>query len=408
MEKDEYIKEKSLANISDPISIDILKIIIEQIEESICKIYCRKGGNGTGFFCLIPFPNKFNLLPVLITNNHVLEKEDIKLNSKIKFTLNNDNKQFEIFIDNKRKVFTNDKFDITIIEIKKNDNLKLDKFLEIDDQIFKDNPNDIYKQISIYIIYYPSIKKPAFANGIIKVIEEDNYNIHHLCSSVPGSSGSPIINLKNNKVIGIHKGASNNNWNLGTFLKKPILEFYKEKGVITEISEISVQNINKNVNLILREYPNIALLLKLQFYILKKMKENYNINIHNKYLEKIIKVYSKMNFITLVSTKGYEDNNIINILLEKNKYKLVKEILNLKIYDDINIIEISKNMKLEDLDISFKIDDKDIYLKSLFDKLSDSNKIFDNEIENALKNSIFEYKIVHLIIVDKESNDYLK
>ena len=65
-------------------------------------------------------------------------------------------------------------------------------------------------------------------------------------------------------------------------------------------------------------------------------------------------------------------------------------------------------MKLEDLDISFKIDDKDIYLKSLFDKLSDSNKIFDNEIENALKNSIFEYKIVHLIIVDKESNDYLK
>ena len=61
MEKDDYIKEKSLANISDPISIDILKIIIEQIEESICKIYCRKEGNGTVFFCLIPFPNKLNL-----------------------------------------------------------------------------------------------------------------------------------------------------------------------------------------------------------------------------------------------------------------------------------------------------------------------------------------------------------
>ena len=170
--------------------------------------------------------------------------------------------------------------------------------------------------MSVYIIYYPTIKKPAFTNGIIKDKEKDNYTIKHLCSSVSGSSGSPIINLKNYKVIAIHKGASkNNNWNLGTFLKEPIIKFYKEKEVIHEIRDlISIQNVNEyeNINLISKEYPNLTLLLQLHIYILKKVEDNYNINIHNKYLEKIIKVFQKMNFITLVSTKGYEDNSIIN------------------------------------------------------------------------------------------------
>ena len=34
----------------------------------------------------------------------------------------------------------------------------------------------------------------------------NKYNIIHTCSTDDGSSGSPILNLKNNKVVGIHKG----------------------------------------------------------------------------------------------------------------------------------------------------------------------------------------------------------
>ena len=39
---------------------------------------------GTGFFCKIPFPNKENMIPVLMTNNHVinddiLNQENFKL-----------------------------------------------------------------------------------------------------------------------------------------------------------------------------------------------------------------------------------------------------------------------------------------------------------------------------------------
>ena len=55
------------------ISIKSTEEIIKQMKSKICKIYL-KNGNGTGFFCKIPFPNN-KLMPVLITNNHVIDKE---------------------------------------------------------------------------------------------------------------------------------------------------------------------------------------------------------------------------------------------------------------------------------------------------------------------------------------------
>ena len=120
-----YIKEKDLNNVSESISIDILKIIIEQTEQSICKINCSNGGTGTGFFCVIPYPDKLNNLQVLITNNHVLEEKDISKGKIIKFTINNEKISKEIKIDDSRKIFTNENYDITIIEMKKSDNIDL-------------------------------------------------------------------------------------------------------------------------------------------------------------------------------------------------------------------------------------------------------------------------------------------
>ena len=43
---------------------------------------------GTGFLCKIPFPNQFKLLPVLITNNHILNIDDIKNNKIINISFN--------------------------------------------------------------------------------------------------------------------------------------------------------------------------------------------------------------------------------------------------------------------------------------------------------------------------------
>ena len=99
------------------------------MENCICKIFCQNGKIGTGFFTKIRFQN--NLLPVLITNNHVLNDKDIENNKTIELIINNKVKRIEI--DNSRKKYTNSKLDVTFIEIKINkDDINENNMLEID------------------------------------------------------------------------------------------------------------------------------------------------------------------------------------------------------------------------------------------------------------------------------------
>ena len=144
---------KNQQNFLSSIPINVLTIITDQ-KKNICKIeFSDVKMDGTGFFCKIPFPDNFNKLPVLITNNHVLGEKDITTNKKIKFILDNNEEilNYELIIDNSRKTYTNKEYDITIIEIKYEDNIDINSFLEIDNMIFTNNSNDSYKDKSIYI-----------------------------------------------------------------------------------------------------------------------------------------------------------------------------------------------------------------------------------------------------------------
>jgi hypothetical protein len=94
-----------------------------------------KGTYIRGFFCKIPFQN--NLLPVLITNNHILDKEDIKLGKITNFTLYNNKEIRVIKINESRKRITREELDITIIEIKSDED-KINNFLEIEEDVNKD------------------------------------------------------------------------------------------------------------------------------------------------------------------------------------------------------------------------------------------------------------------------------
>ena len=228
----QYTLQKTLIDHSESVPHESLKYILAQMENCICKIKC-KGGYGTGFFCAIPFPDLNNLLPVLITNNHVLGKKDIKIGKEIIFTTNNEKNFYKISIDTRRKVYTNEKpFDITIIELIKEDKNVLNNiFLEIDENILNSNIttyDDVYNQKSIYLLHYPNGEKMEYSIGVIKNISLDNCDIQHYCATKDGSSGCPIINLSNYKVVGVHKAAMEiKNWNLGTLLKGPIEDFNK-------------------------------------------------------------------------------------------------------------------------------------------------------------------------------------
>ena len=123
----------------------------------------------------------------------------------------------------KEKIYLNKDYDITMIELKEKD--KINNYLDLDDNLFKDNSHLIYENETIYTLHYPGGKKISVSYGISKNI--DNYELYHLCNTENGSSGSPILNLSNNKVLGIHKqgGAKKFNFNKGTFLKYPIIDF---------------------------------------------------------------------------------------------------------------------------------------------------------------------------------------
>ena len=157
--------------------------------------------------------------------------------------MNNGEYSDSIYIDGSRNIYTDIDKDVTIIEI---DNKSFIKFLDIDEDIYKENPNKYFKNISVYIIHYEKGKKTKFSNGLIKCIEEDDYTIRHICPTEHGSSGSPILNLNNYKVIGVHKGTKEGkNWNLGTILKSPIDDFIKE---ISKEREINILLHNKCVS----------------------------------------------------------------------------------------------------------------------------------------------------------------
>ena len=236
MEGQNYIKEKDLGDeFPKEISPEIKKLILEQIEKSICKIKCKNGGNGTGFFCNIPKKDG-NLFRVFITNNYILEENDIITGNLISISLNNDKINREIKMDELREKYTNKKYDITIIEIRPNDGINADSFLELDDDIFKDNSKELSNKRDIYLLYYNK-SESTYSFGKIKSINEDNYTILHLCESTGGSSGGPLINLNNFKVIGINKGDKEEKYNYVIYIKEPIEEFIKN---IKENSKINL------------------------------------------------------------------------------------------------------------------------------------------------------------------------
>ena len=208
-------KEKLLNKYPLPVTINETEIILKQMKYSICKIE-NKNGNGTGFFCQIL--NK----KVLITNNHIIDKEELEKNKIIRVTLNDNKIKIDLKIG---YYYTNKDYDTTIIEIKNIDETKI-LFLEIDDDIFDENFN-LYNK-SIYIIQYPKYgieQKGAVSYGILNEMR-NGINIEYFCSTDHGSSGSPILKLSNKKIIGIHKeSAIKFNFNIGTLLKYPISEY---------------------------------------------------------------------------------------------------------------------------------------------------------------------------------------
>ena len=245
--------------IIEPASLEVTENIIKQMKNSVCKIY-NKRKKGTGFFAKIPYNN--DLLTVLITNNNILGEDEITNNKTISFSLNNnDNDKKNIELSDERKRYTNEVLDITIIEIDENKD-DIHDYIELDDEILDsmelNKPKiikklkDKYMNKSIYLLNYLNGEDIVVSYGLLTEINEGN-GIKHNCNADRGSSGSPILSLENNKLIGIHFKSNEKNDNKGTLIIYALQEFQNidhnlliKKDEISDSDEITLQYNIKN------------------------------------------------------------------------------------------------------------------------------------------------------------------
>ena len=185
-------KEKFINSYPEPIQLEGCEKIIEQMKNCICRIY--NGCEGTGFFAKIPYKSTF--IHALITNNHIINENDII-----------NNKTIIIYINKNKEI------DDNIIE-----SLNLEK-QEISEQL-----KILYSNKSIYILNYPEDNNIAVSyGGPPNIVDE---TINHKCITKEGSSGSPILLSSTQKLIGVHYGSSKQlKFNKGSLIIYSIIEF---------------------------------------------------------------------------------------------------------------------------------------------------------------------------------------
>ena len=367
-------KEKYIESCPSSVTLEGTEKILYQMNNCVCRINDRV--KGTGFFTKIPFQSK--LLPVLITNNHVINAEDIKSNKTLIIYLSkdknekSDKKYKKIKIDKNRLRYTNEKDDVTIIEIKEKEDKINNAYLELDDDIidfFKSNEdeetnylNDIYSNQSIYIPNYQKGKDIVVSYGQIpKLNNESETEIIYYCSTERGSSGSPILLIDNQKLIGIHYAASKSKeFNMGSLIIYSIRKFQtmennlliinKEGKAIDNneneinnyiIAEFDIKEDNQNIRIInsyeqyYKEYPwgkyekeyenekelkeNCEIIINEEiipfsyFYKFNK-KGKYNIKyIFKNKITNLNHIFFRCSSLTNLDLSNFNTNNVVNM-----------------------------------------------------------------------------------------------
>ena len=148
-----------------------------------------------GFFIKLKMKN-LNI-PILMTKYNVMNESKYEI---LNITLNNENTIIKL-VDRR---YQNKKQDIAIIEIEENKNDHI-IFLEIDDNLFnnKELENYYYKK-PIYTIQCNDKKELSVSFGRIEGIVKSEIRYSTFFSNL-NSKGSPIFDLSNNKIIGLHE-----------------------------------------------------------------------------------------------------------------------------------------------------------------------------------------------------------
>ena len=216
-----------------PIKKQCLKKILEQMNNSICRI--NNNNNEIGLFCNIKYNYKIN--QVIIINNFI---DNDKYINKISVILNN-----KLEIINIDEIINKDKIqNISIIKIK-NNNINI-KYIEMDDILYKKESEIYYNDESIYIIQIKNEDK-FVSYGVIK--EKRKNELIYKGNII--SNYSLIFNLNNNKLIGLHK-EKNKYYNKGICFNNIFkgIKNFNIKNEIDLLVDIKEEDLNIKINLL--------------------------------------------------------------------------------------------------------------------------------------------------------------
>ena len=322
----EQINSDNNNKIIEPsISIEDKEKIYNNLKHSICKIKIDDKEEKYGFLCKITNRDKNNKIPVLITNYSTLSLKYIKINKYLKISLNEDKETKNILLDDSRIYYTNKEMNITIIGIKEEID-EINSFLEIDDIIYEENNNieDIYKNKFIYIVERPHFKRDFISISLLQKINNDT--LDYSIRTAFGCICTPIFNLENNKIIGIHMNEIESKENKNICFKKIIEEFNKRNEIIVVISlpknyknkkgnnvyyinpnfeEINDSNVEIYINENKEAYKNWIKPDNIRFFIIKIKFNNLLTNCH--------KMFFKCRDITKIDLSSFNTNNITNM-----------------------------------------------------------------------------------------------
>ena len=405
------------------------------MEKSICEIK-NDSNQGTGFFCKIPFPDDdlYNMLPVLITSRHIIN-EDLLCEKDSKISIKtHKNKSFKLFDLNRRMKYTNKEYDITIIEIKEQDNIK--NYLKIDYNIMndildkKDYNNNIYSNETLYMIQYPQGQLSVSYGILNNVDENEKYIFNHKCCAKNGSLGSPILNM-NNEVIGMHKEGIKNKSNQGIFLFHAIKNFIEEKNYNYKYEKFNRKSKNDKllykfkrkfeINFIQSsfDYNEKKYILNLSgLWIINQQLDDLS-KIHFKEIQKLYLAINNISNITPLENMVHNHLEILDLsknritdisVLEKVKFNELKELyLSGNNISDIKVLEKVKFEKLEMLDLAEnKISDINVLEKANFKELRglylNINNIVDLKVFEKTKFEKLEKLFLNKNKIDEKEN----
>ena len=177
-----------------------------QCSKSVCRVQTTEN-EGSGV--LVKFLKNGQERKFLVTSDKILTQSELNSGSCFNIYFNTHSSPKEISADYTKKFVwcsagNNIKSDISLVEIKK-ENILDECFLEVDF-----NNDESYLNANIISVEEPKQEEPVVVlQGSIVQLLNDGYSFLHNAYSDGLTLGAPIINLNNQKVIGIYTGIEN-------------------------------------------------------------------------------------------------------------------------------------------------------------------------------------------------------